>query len=58
MLLERACVAHDSGVRLQQVEVLGVACVIICIRPKVINSGSSGRNYTRNSGSGPLPLPL
>jgi hypothetical protein len=25
---------------------------------KVINSGGSGRNCTRNSGSGPLPLPL
>jgi hypothetical protein len=25
---------------------------------KVINSGGSGRNYIRNSGSGPLSLPL
>jgi hypothetical protein len=28
------------------------------IMDKVINSGGSGRNYTRNSGSCPLPLPL
>jgi hypothetical protein len=30
----------------------------VCGPYNVINSGGSGRNYTRNSGSGPLPLPL